>query len=68
MPRIYNEGQLPLEESLERAMRRVGGWREMAASLGVSYRSGVSWLASDWLVRGRLRFSPCELLVLEAGS
>jgi hypothetical protein len=32
----YNEGQLPLEKSLEMAVRRVGGWCEMAASLGVS--------------------------------
>jgi hypothetical protein len=35
-PRLYNEGQLPLEESLETAVRRVGGWCEMAASLVVS--------------------------------
>jgi PIN domain nuclease of toxin-antitoxin system len=33
---LYNEGQLPLEESLETAVRRAGGWCEMAASLGVS--------------------------------
>jgi hypothetical protein len=25
VPRIYNEGQLPLEESLEKAVRRIGG-------------------------------------------
>jgi hypothetical protein len=36
VPRLYNEGELPLEESLEMEMRRVGGWCEMAASLGVS--------------------------------
>jgi hypothetical protein len=35
-PRLYNEGQLPLEKSLEAAVRRVGGWCGMAASLGVS--------------------------------
>jgi hypothetical protein len=35
-PRLYNEGQLPLEGSLEKAVRRVGGWCEMAASLEVS--------------------------------
>jgi hypothetical protein len=34
--RLYNEGQVPLEESLETAVRRVGGWCEMAASLGIS--------------------------------
>jgi hypothetical protein len=34
--RPYNEGQLQLEESLETAVRRVGGWCEMATSLGVS--------------------------------
>jgi hypothetical protein len=35
MPRLYNEGQLPLEESLEMAVRRALGWYEIAASLGV---------------------------------
>jgi hypothetical protein len=34
--RLYNEGQLPLEESLETTVRRVGGWCEMATSLGIS--------------------------------
>jgi hypothetical protein len=34
--RLYNEGQLPFEESLETAVKRIGGWRVMAASLGVS--------------------------------
>jgi hypothetical protein len=33
VPRLYH---LPLEESLEMAVRRVGGWCVMAASLGVS--------------------------------
>jgi hypothetical protein len=36
VPMLYNEEQPPLEESLETAVRRVGGWCEMAASLGVS--------------------------------
>jgi hypothetical protein len=40
MPRLYNEGQLPLEESLEMTVERVGGWCGMASSLGVSR---VSW-------------------------
>jgi hypothetical protein len=26
VPRLYNEGQMPLEKSLEMAVRRVGGW------------------------------------------
>jgi hypothetical protein len=30
---LYNEGQLPLRKSLEMAVRRVGGWCDMAASL-----------------------------------
>jgi hypothetical protein len=34
--RLYNDGQLPLEKSLETAVRRVGGWCETGASLGVS--------------------------------
>jgi hypothetical protein len=38
--RIYNEEQLRLRESLETAVRRVGGWCEMAGSLGVEW-SGV---------------------------
>jgi hypothetical protein len=39
IPRLYNESQLPLEQSLETletAVKRVGGRCEMAASLGVS--------------------------------
>jgi hypothetical protein len=36
VPRLYNECQLSLKESLETAVRRAGGRREMAASLGVS--------------------------------
>jgi hypothetical protein len=36
VPRLYNEELLRLRESLETAARRVGGWCEMAASLGVS--------------------------------
>jgi hypothetical protein len=36
VPRLYNEVQLPLEERSETAVRRVGGWCEMAVSLGVS--------------------------------
>jgi hypothetical protein len=35
VPRLCNEEQLRLRESIEPAMRRVGGWCEMAASLGV---------------------------------
>jgi hypothetical protein len=53
VPRLYNESQLLLEESLWTVVRRVGGWCEMAASLGV---------------RGLLRFSLCDLLLLEARS
>jgi hypothetical protein len=37
VPRLYNEGQLQLRESLETALRSVGGRCEMAASLGVSH-------------------------------
>jgi hypothetical protein len=34
VPKLYNEGQLPLLVLiLETAVRRVGGWCEMAASL-----------------------------------
>jgi hypothetical protein len=36
VPRLFNEGQLPLEESLETAVKRVGGWCKMAATLVVS--------------------------------
>jgi hypothetical protein len=35
VPRLYNEDQLPLRGSLETAVRRAGGWCELAASLGV---------------------------------
>jgi hypothetical protein len=34
--RLYNEGRLWLRESLKTAVRGVGGWCELAASLGVS--------------------------------
>jgi hypothetical protein len=36
VPMLHNEEQLRLRESLERAMRGVGGWCEIAASLEVS--------------------------------
>jgi hypothetical protein len=36
VPRLYKEGQLPLEMSLYTAVRIVGGWCEMDVSLGVS--------------------------------
>jgi hypothetical protein len=36
VPTIYNEDQLPLEENLGTAVRKVGDWCEVAASLGVS--------------------------------
>jgi hypothetical protein len=41
VPRLYNKGQLPLAESLETAVRRVGGWCEMAVSLGVIWSNGL---------------------------
>jgi hypothetical protein len=34
LPRLENEGQLPLEKSLETAVRRVEGWYAMAAQRG----------------------------------
>jgi hypothetical protein len=36
VPRLYKQKQLRLRGSLETAVRTVGGWCEMAASLGVS--------------------------------
>jgi hypothetical protein len=36
VPRVYKEAHLRLQDSLETAMRRVGGRYELAASLGVS--------------------------------
>jgi hypothetical protein len=36
VPWLCNEGQMPLEKSLEMAVRRAEGWYEMATSLGVS--------------------------------
>jgi hypothetical protein len=35
--RLYNEDQLRLRESLETAVGILGGWYEMADSLGVSW-------------------------------
>jgi hypothetical protein len=37
VPRLYNVEQLRLRESLETAVRRVGDWCEMAASLSVNH-------------------------------
>jgi hypothetical protein len=34
VPRVYNKSQLPLLESLETAVKRLGGWFEMAAGRG----------------------------------
>jgi hypothetical protein len=59
VPGLYNDGQLLLEESLETAMRRIGGWCEMAASLVVSEVE----LVGEQSDRGLLRFSRCELLL-----
>jgi hypothetical protein len=39
VPRFYYDEQLRIRENLETAVRRVGGWCKVAASLGVS---GVS--------------------------
>jgi hypothetical protein len=36
VPRLYNEEQLRLQESLETTLTTVGSWCEMAASLRVS--------------------------------
>jgi hypothetical protein len=36
VPRIYNEGQLRLRESLETAARRVGVVRQSSASMDVN--------------------------------
>jgi hypothetical protein len=48
VPRIYNKGQLSLGRRLEMAVRRVGDWYEMAASLGVSQlEQGVSCASKD---------------------
>jgi hypothetical protein len=33
VPRLYNEDQLPLQNSLDMAVRTVGGWCVMATSL-----------------------------------
>jgi hypothetical protein len=63
VPTLYNGVHLPLEESLETAERRVGGWCQLAAS-----RELVDW--SELLgervserERGLLRFSRYELLL-----
>jgi hypothetical protein len=39
MPRLYNEKQLRLRESLGTAERRLGGWCEIVISLGVVRQS-----------------------------
>jgi hypothetical protein len=44
VPRLHNEEQLQLRESLEMPMKRVCSWCEMSASLGVSW-------SNEWVVR-----------------
>jgi hypothetical protein len=39
VPRLYNEYQPSLGDSLETAVRRVGGWCEVAAMVGSVVRS-----------------------------
>jgi hypothetical protein len=67
---LYNEGQLPLEESLETALRRVWGWYDMAASLGVSGVESVgSWVSESELQDcwgSDIVSCCCEKLVAEA--
>jgi hypothetical protein len=41
--------------------------RDLPISVQSVEWSGASWLVSEW-VRGLLRLSPCELLLLETGS
>jgi hypothetical protein len=36
VPRLCNDEQLRLRDSLEMEVRRVGSWCEMATSLGIS--------------------------------
>jgi hypothetical protein len=36
VPRLYNEKQMRLKESLETSVIGVGGWCEMVACLGVT--------------------------------
>jgi hypothetical protein len=45
--KLYKWGQLPIEDSLETAVRSVAVWCDMAASRGVSEWSGVSWLMCE---------------------
>jgi hypothetical protein len=44
--RLFNKGQPQLRENLETTVRRVGGWCEMAASLGNSEVES-SWAESS---------------------
>jgi hypothetical protein len=65
---LYNGDQLALEESVETAVRRVGSWCEMAASLGASEWSEVSLLVSelDDCCGSVVVSCCCEKLVAEA--
>jgi hypothetical protein len=42
VPRLYNLEHLRLRESLETAVRRVGGWREIGTSLRVRWNSELA--------------------------
>jgi hypothetical protein len=66
--RLYNKGQMPLE-SLETAVRRVGGWCEVAASLrGREPGSRVTSTDEDTaecdnIVRAAVNCRVCELAI-----
>jgi hypothetical protein len=58
MPRLYNEGQLPLEECLEMAVRRVGDWYEMATSL--PWQWAFSYTGYHWIWNVSVSDSYCS--------
>jgi hypothetical protein len=69
LPRCFREDRSGVKLVELESIRRGGGWCKMAASLGVSECStarGSEELVGE-LVRGLLRFSPCEPLLLQAG-
>jgi hypothetical protein len=61
VPRLYNEE--PIEETLMTAVRRAGGWFEMATSLVVEW-SGL--VGERWSCGSVLVSCHCEKLVSEA--
>jgi hypothetical protein len=70
MPKLYNENQMPLQDSLEMAVRRVEGWCEMATSLQgcESGSTGMSTIGSRVVKTVTENTSLCVIVICKVLS